>query len=80
MYQAIYTVRFNCLKDLFGITRDVVLQIVSITSTVFTLLFPLRDYYFNLIKTGGIIREAGILERRDYFVNALKSSCRYGFN
>ena len=30
-------------------------------NTVFTLLFPLRDYYFNLIK------KAGLLERRVYW-------------
>ena len=29
--------------------------------TVFTLLFPQRDYYFNLIK------KAGLLERRVYW-------------
>ena len=52
----------------------------NVAGTVFTLLFPLRDYYVNLITKGGIIREAGILERQDYFFNALKSSCRYGFN
>ena len=47
--------------------------------TVFTLIIPLHDWRVKLRKKGGIIREAGILERRNYFFNSLKSSLRIPF-
>ena len=40
---------------------------------------PAAGLVFQPQKKGGIIREAGILERRDYFFNALKSSLRIPF-
>ena len=40
---------------------------------------PAAGLACHLRKNGGIIRKAGILERRDYFFNALKSSLRIPF-
>ena len=41
---------------------------------------PAAGLAFQPKKKGGIIGEAGILERRDYFFNALMSSLRVPFH